>query len=178
MVGTRLFHVSEEAELGEFHPRPAPPTSPELTRPVVWAIDALRLSNYLLPRECPRVCYAAGPDTTAHDREHFFQGSKADRIIAIEAGWRDRITACRLFVYEMPPATFVLHDADAGYWLSDTSVTSIGTAEMTDLLAEQKRRGVELRFLPSLWSTYDAVMASSLCFSAIRMRNAQPRPNA
>lgn len=105
-------------------------------------------------------------------------GSDADRIIAVEAGWRDRITACRLFVYELPPATFALHDADAGYWLSDRSVACIGTTEIADLLAEHERRGVELRFLPSLWSTYDAVMASGLCFSAIRMRNAQPRSYA
>ena len=36
-------------------------------------------------------------------------------------------------------------------------------------------RGVELRVLSSLWPLRDAVVASSLGFSIIRMRNAQPR---
>jgi hypothetical protein len=48
-----LFHVSEEAGLARFEPRP----SPSADAPVVWAVDADRLRNYLLPRECPRVTY-------------------------------------------------------------------------------------------------------------------------
>jgi hypothetical protein len=42
-------------------------------------------------------------------------------------------------------------------------------------VAELLRRGVELRFVPSLWPLHDAVAASSLRFSIIRMRNALPR---
>ena len=44
-----------------------------------------------------------------------------------------------------------------------------------DLIAELLRRGVELRFVPSLWQLRDVVVASSLEFSLIRMRNALPR---
>jgi hypothetical protein len=68
-----------------------------------------------------------------------------------------------------------LHDADAGYWLSDAAVAGLGRFDVTDIPAEQAWRGAELRFLPSLWPLRDAVVASSLCFSAIRMRNAMPR---
>jgi Family of unknown function (DUF6886) len=32
-----------------------------------------------------------------------------------------------------------------------------------------------LRVMPSLWQLHDAVVASTLQFSIIRMRNAQPR---
>lgn len=32
------------------------------------------------------------------------------------------------------------------------------------------------RALPSLWELHDAVAASTLVFSMIRMRNAEPRP--
>jgi hypothetical protein len=46
-----------------------------------------------------------------------------------------------------------------------------------DLLAELLRRGVELRFVPNLWSLRDAVVSSTLQFSLIRMRNALPRPS-
>ena len=55
-----LFHISEESDIARFEPRasgyPIPPG-----HLVVWAIDESRLCNYLLPRECPRVTYYAGP---------------------------------------------------------------------------------------------------------------------
>ena len=41
-----------------------------------------------------------------------------------------------------------------------------------DQMAELLRRGVELRLVPELWSLRDAVAASTLEFSVIRMRNA------
>jgi hypothetical protein len=45
-----LFHVSEEPGIERFEPRP----SEYAGEPAVWAIDAERLRNYLVPRECPR----------------------------------------------------------------------------------------------------------------------------
>jgi hypothetical protein len=47
-----------------------------------------------------------------------------------------------------------------------------------DPIGELVRRGVELRFVPSLWPLHDAVLLSTLRFSLIRMRNAQPRATA
>ena len=49
-----LFHVSEERGIEEFEPR-APKEGGD---PVVWAIHAVRLPNYLVPRDCPRVTYS------------------------------------------------------------------------------------------------------------------------
>jgi hypothetical protein len=46
---------------------------------------------------------------------------------------------------------------------------------LDDLILELLRRGVELRLIPDLWPLRDAVVASTLLFSLIRMRNAQPR---
>ena len=68
-----LFHVSEESGIERFEPRP----SQYPDEPVVWAIDADRLRNYLLPRECPRVTYYAGRETTAADVERFLGPSAA-----------------------------------------------------------------------------------------------------
>ncbi|MEN9566251.1 MAG: hypothetical protein RLZZ69_1447, partial [Cyanobacteriota bacterium] len=34
---------------------------------------------------------------------------------------------------------------------------------------------IELRLLPSLWQLHDAVVNSTLEFSSIRMKNAQPK---
>jgi len=47
-----------------------------------------------------------------------------------------------------------------------------------DPIGELLARGVELRFVRSLWHLRDSVVASSLQFSLIRMRNALPRKAA
>jgi hypothetical protein len=45
-----------------------------------------------------------------------------------------------------------------------------------DLLALHDEAGIELRVLPNLWAFWEAVVASTLGFSGIRLRNARPRP--
>jgi len=74
----------------------------------------------------------------------------------------------------MPPATFECLDECAGYLISRVAVMPSGVEVIDDPMAELVRRGIELRFLPNLWSLRDAVAASSLQFSMIRMRNATP----
>lgn len=166
-----LFHISEESGIGRFEPRACECASGL----VVWAIEARRLCNYLLPRECPRVTYYAGAETTATDVERFLGSSPA--IVAVENGWLERLRSCRLYCYHMPPATFECLDECAGYFISTVAVVPSRIEVFDDPMAELLRRGVELRFLPNLWSLRDAVVASSLQFSLIRMRNAAPRVN-
>jgi hypothetical protein len=69
----------------------------------VWAIDADHLHNYLVPRECPRVTYYAGPKTTTADVEWFLGSSPA--VVSVEAGWLERLRSCRLYCYHMSPET-------------------------------------------------------------------------
>jgi hypothetical protein len=165
-----LFHISEESGIERFEPLASQYTSGL----VVWAIDDARLRNYLVPRECPRVTYYAGRDTTAADVERFLGSSPA--VIAIESGWLARLTSCRLYCYHMPPDTFECIDECAGYYVSPAVVIPVHVEVFNDPMAELARRGVELRFVPSLWPLADAVVASSLQFSLIRMRNALSRP--
>jgi hypothetical protein len=47
--------------------------------------------------------------------------------------------------------------------------------EVGDLLERPVMAGIELRLLPNLWPLWDRVVASSLEFSGIRLRNAQAR---
>jgi uncharacterized protein DUF6886 len=164
-----LFHVSEEADIARFEPRPSTYTD----EPVVWAIDDERLRNYLFPRECPRVTYYAGNKTTKTDVARFLGSSPA--VVAVEACWLERIRACRLYCYRMPPATFECLDACAGYFVSRVPVAPVSVEIYDDVIAELLNRGVDLRFAPSLWPLSDAVAASTLQFSMIRMRNAHPR---
>src|SRR5262249_10057723 len=46
---------------------------------------------------------------------------------------------------------------------------------LNDLMTELLRLDVEIRFLPDLWTLRDAVVASTLRYSLIRMPNARPR---
>jgi hypothetical protein len=166
----RLFHLSDDPDVAVFHPRPSDYTAGA----VVWAIEDARLVNYLLPRDCPRVCFRAGPLSAANEVSRFLGRDQV--VIAIEAEWVQRLEAARLHCYAMPAATFTLHDAEAGYWISDQAVTPDGVETLADLPAALAERGATLRVLPSLWELHDAVRTSGLVYSMIRMRNAAPRP--
>ena len=166
---TNLFHISEEPGIELFEPRASEYTDGL----VVWAINADRLCNYLLPRDCPRVTFYAGPGTSPGDVERFLGSSPA--VVAVEIGWLERLRECRLYCYPMPVETFRLQDECAGYFVSRVAVIPTRVDVFDDPVAELIRRGVELRFLTNLWTLRDAVAASSLQFSNIRMRNALPR---
>lgn len=164
-----LFHLSEENGIERFDPRPSEYT-PE---PVVWAITEERLCNYLLPRDCPRVTFYAGSKTTAPDVKHFLGDSRA--VVAVESRWAERIRAGRLYCYHLPAETFECLDECAGYFISHVPVVAQRFEVFDDLIGELLKRNVEVRFMPSLWTLRDAVVASTLQFSLIRMRNAVPR---
>src|SRR5437762_1799811 len=164
-----LFHVTEERGIEQFEPR----VSPDGRGPVVWAIDADHLRNYLVPRDCPRVTYYAGRETTEADAERFLGSSTA--VVAIEREWFDRARSCRLYCYHLPDETFECIDACAGYFVSRVAVTPACVDVFDDPVSELLHRGVELRIMENLWPLRDAVVASSLQFSVIRMRNALPR---
>jgi len=162
-----MFHVSEEGDIECFEPR----WSETVGQSVVWAVDARHLHNYLLPRECPRVTYYAGPRTLKADIEEFLGNSRA--VVAIESRWFEQVRSCRLFCYHLPAATFECFDECAGYFVSKQSVEPERVEVLDDLILEILSRGVELRFAPNLWPLRDAVVTSTLQFSLIRMRNAQ-----
>ncbi len=95
--------------------------------------------------------------------------------MAIEAGWLPRVQHERLWCYTLPAATFEPVDEGAGYYVSREAVVPLRVREMDDLLGELVKHDVELRVMPSLWRLRDAVVDSTLQYSIIRMRNAQPR---
>ena len=162
-----LFHISEEAGIERFEPRPSKYTSD----PVVWAISEDRLCNYLLPRDCPRVTYYAGPNTTRDDVQRFLRSSAV--VVAVQSGWLEQIRSCQLFCYSLPADTFESLDECAGYWVSRKAVVPTQVQIIDDVLGELLKRDVELRLMPNLWTLRDEVVASTLQFSMIRMRNAK-----
>lgn len=170
MSHERIWHVSETADIQRFEPR-----ADANGRERVWAIGESRLHNYLLPRDCPRVTYFATPATSAFDRSRFFSVSDAQSVVAIEHAWLPMVRNARLYLYEFAPDDFVLEDAVAAYWISERATTPIACTEIDDALRALTARAVELRVVSSLWPLRDAVVASSLGFSIIRMRNAAQR---
>jgi hypothetical protein len=172
----RLFHVSDQAEIKRFEPRVSPSENPFAgDDKVVWAIGERLLHNYLFPRDCPRVTFYAGAQTTESDVARFWQVSTAKYIVAIESSWVPQMLAERLYCYEFASETFEKAGEVARYYLSREAVEPIAVTVYSDLFLELARRGVEVRILPSLWPLRDAVVDSSVHFSIIRMRNAQPR---
>jgi hypothetical protein len=164
-----LYHVSEEPDIEVFEPRMMNGAGEAL----VWAIDGARLPNYLVPRQCPRVTFYAGPRTSVVDRERFLGSSVA--VVAIETAWFPRLQSCRLFCYHLPADDFTSYDHTAGYFVSRTAVKPMSVECIDDPVSAILQRGVELRILPSLWSLRDAVVESTLEFSIIRWHNASPR---
>jgi hypothetical protein len=164
-----LYHVSEKSDIARFDPRPAA----GLNAPVVWAVNKEKLRNYLLPRDCPRITFFAGSKTEAGDAERFLGSSSA--VVAFEASWLERVRRARLFCYHLPADRFKCVDECAGYFHSEESVIPERVEVIEDLLAALTSLGVEIRILPSLWTLHEEVVKSTLGFSIIRMRNAEPR---
>jgi len=171
-----FYHISNEPNIERFEPRLPQSSKVGLVEPIVWAIDEERLHNYLLPRDCPRVTFYALPSSAPADIERLLAGTSARFVVAIEARWLPVVQRTQLYRYDLPADTFEIHDAGAGYYVSREAVAPRGMTPIMDALTELTRRDVELRVTPSLWPLHDAVVASTLQFSIIRMRNAAPRP--
>ena len=174
MKPNTLFHISEEGNIQKFIPKPSPAHYDQINSDVVFAITGELLHNYLLPRDCPRVTFYAGTNTSHADKEKFLGSSAAKYIIAVEQKWLPAIQHCKLYCYEFPADTFSLLDECAGYYISYQQVNPIAVKRIDNTLDELFKRNIELRFLPNLHYLANEVAKSSLNFSIIRLRNATP----
>jgi hypothetical protein len=169
----RLFHISEQTGISVFPPRPSPSHFDNINSDVVFTISDQLLHNYLLPRDCPRVTFYAGANTTDADKQRFMGNTTASHVIVVENGWYQQIKEITLYCYEFLPDDFMLIDECAGYYVSYKSAVPMAVTVIDDIMAVLLSRDIELRFMPSLTDIADAVRKSSLQFSLIRMRNAK-----
>jgi hypothetical protein len=95
-------------------------------------------------------------------------------VHAIEGAWLDRMRTARVFAYRLPDDGFQLADATAGYWVARQPVEPLERAALDDLLQRHAAAAIELRIVPTLRPLWQRVIASTLAFSGIRLRNARP----
>lgn len=169
----RLFHISEESDIPIFRPRRPLRADLQKSEALVWAIDDAHMPNYFTPRNCPRVTYHAGPETTPEDIGRFFSSPRYPHVVAIEKGWFRAMMSTVLYCYQFNPAEFVLQDEIAGYYISKVPQIPIGKHRIDNLPEALFMRNVELRVIATLWDLHDAVQASTLRYSMCRMNHAR-----
>jgi len=175
MSSGEVLHFSEDPTITRFVPHVA--ATAKQPDPYVWALTAEQAPSYWFPRDCPRIMAWALPETTPADRERILGPGGGERVHAIEYGWLTRLQTVELFVYRLPAAPFRPFEYYA--MVAEGPVEPLGPAEpVGDLLALHAAAGIQLRLLTNLWPLVDAVQASTLHFSGIRLRNATDRQSA
>jgi hypothetical protein len=82
--------------------------------------------------------------------------------------------AARLFAYRFPETPFAPHPEVGGYWVAREPVRAEEVVALTDPVGLHEDAEIELRVLPNLWPLWNDVAASTLEYSGIRLRNAEP----
>ena len=110
------------------------------------------------------------------DKARFNGDSQGAAVMTIERKWLAAIheTSLTLYAFEAGPH-WQRFDAIAAYYLSQISVTPVARHRIENPAAALATHGTELRLVDNLWPLIDAVVASTMRFSIIRKRNAQPR---
>ncbi|MBA8793375.1 hypothetical protein FHX74_000980 [Friedmanniella endophytica] len=168
-----VLHFSEDPTIRTFAPHVA--RTAQVPDPWVWAVDGENVPSYWFPRQCPRAMAWVGPQTTAVDADRLL-GPGARRVHVIEYGWLEAFRRVELWAYAFDAADFVPHGTPPSAMVADHRVTPLGPPRpVGDLVAAHADAGIQLRVVTELWSWWEAVIASSLRFSGIRLRNARPR---
>ena len=166
---TALWHISEDGAIARFEPRADP--SHDSAEALVWSIDDDHVPAYWFPRDCPRGTWWATESTSDADVELFLGGDRSLRVHALQADWLDVFRRGRVFAYRLPPDTFERYERAAGYWVSREAVEPLEVQVLDDLTERHAAAGIELRIVPRLMPLWERVVASTLEFSGIRLRN-------
>jgi hypothetical protein len=171
----QVLHFSEDPTIRRFVPHLA--ATAQQAEAYVWAVDAARAPDYWFPRECPRAMAWTTETSTLTDRARILEPGGGDRVHAVEYRWLAAIRTVLLFAYRLPADRFrPFGDPVAHAVVATEPVEPLGPPEpVENLFKLHEEAGIQLRVLPNLWSFWDAVVASTLGFSGIRLKNAAPR---
>lgn len=170
----RIFHVSEEDAIQEFLPRIPTRKDLDQSKGLVWAVNETCLPNFLTPRNCPRVCFRIGPNTSDADKQRYLS-SNFHHAIVIENLWFEALMKTTLYLYEFNPIDFHPQDENAGYYVSETTQIPVNRIRVKHPIQELFHRHVEVKFVDQLWEIHDEIQQTTLQWSMCRMRFARPR---
>jgi predicted thioredoxin/glutaredoxin len=100
-------------------------------------------------------------------------GTEAHRICAAEQRFLDEIRTARVYRYTFDADQFAPWELADGQYVASDVVYPVEIEVVDDLLRAHCEAGVELRLTPRLGALMDAILASSLPFSFVRIRDAQ-----
>jgi hypothetical protein len=155
-----LWHVSDDPTIGRFEPRDGK----------VWAIDTRHLPLYWFPRDCPRATFWAVSTTSDADVARFIGGRRRQRVHVVEPAWLAPMRTASVVAYRLPERTFERWDR---FWISRAAVEPQEVVELGDLVRRHVDAGIRLETDGALLAVWDEVVASTLDFSGIRLRNAR-----
>ena len=172
-----VLHFSEDPTIEFFVPHVAATAAePEA---YVWAVDRHQAPSYWFPRACPRAMAWVGDQTSDVDRERIIGAGCGDRLHAIEYAWWDAMRTTRLYAYRLPARQFrsiAAPGVPPHAQVAVEPVTPLGPPQPVGNLIEcHAAAGIQLRLLDNLWPFWEEVIASTVVFSGIRLRNARPR---
>lgn len=168
----RLFHISEDDSIRTFIPRRS--KAVWNFEAYVWAISETRLANYLLPRDCPRICVSREdfqiirpwlPVDTSTDH--------LENLIFIPEKWKQEASKCVLYQYEFDPGNFTEIDNIAGYYVSRETEITLPPKKLVNCLDELKLQKALLVSLEDqeMLDVYQTVTTNARFFSIIRWKN-------
>jgi hypothetical protein len=167
-----LWHVSEDARITRFEPHRRPEHAED--EPLVWAVDTRHLPLYWFPRDCPRGTFWAHSATSDGDVERFLDGDRERRVHAVETSRLGELRRAQVYAYRLPAEPFEPYPPAGGYWIARERVEPLELVALGDLLARHADARIELRIVPRLQPLWERVVASTLDFSGIRLRNLAP----
>jgi hypothetical protein len=89
----------------------------------------------------------------------------------MEPDWLEPMRRARVVAYRMPEQPFV--ENEDRFWISTDAVEPLELVELGDLFACHEEAGIPLHTDPDLLGLWNDVIASTLGFSGIRLRNAR-----
>jgi hypothetical protein len=170
-----VLHFSEDPTIRRFAPHVA--VTSNVADPYVWAVGYDRCPDYWFPRQCPRAMAWVTSSTSDNDRHRILGPGGGTRVHAVEFGWIEAMRSAKLWAYRLPAAAFrPIGDPPHALVMQQTLEPLAAPEPVGDLFALHEQAGIQLRVLENLWPFWDEVIASTLGFSGIRLRNARPRP--
>lgn len=144
-MSLKLYHISEEDNIAIFYPRIS--KKQWNYEKYVWAIEEEKLHNYLLPRDCPRICVDLEEPNTSSNWLGSYARENQKAIIFVPENRKEQIQNCTLFKYEFLECNFKIIDKIAGYYVSTQPATPINKTTIKHCKAALEERNVSLEMV-------------------------------